>query len=269
MEVFSVNNSEHWDEAAGSFQDSYRRGLNQYDKQLLNFLNENNMVFPGAKVIDIGCGVGKYGAELLRQGCEITLMDIAPKMTEQAEANLEQISDECWEVHTRDFDTVALDDPMFGLGYHLSMSTVSPAIHAFESVKKMTDISNAWCFVSRFSKFSPAARDALMKSAGVTPEPIMERISDDVANMIQCVSRAGYLPMVKDVPYPWEDLRSPEEEIRYILSRYEFPDTDPEFVKARLLRAIPDFLDEDGLFHDAVIAQVAWIYWNKNLPENG
>ena len=48
-----------------------------------------------------------------------------------------------------------------------------------------------------------------------------------------------------------------------------FPDTDPEFVKARLLRAIPDFLDEDGLFHDAVIAQVAWIYWNKNLPENG
>ena len=143
MEVFSVNNSEHWDEAAGSFQDSYRRGLNQYDKQLLNFLNENNMVFPGAKVIDIGCGVGKYGAELLRQGCEITLMDIAPKMTEQAEANLEQISDECWEVHTRDFDTVALDDPMFGLGYHLSMSTVSPAIHDFESVKKMTDISNA------------------------------------------------------------------------------------------------------------------------------
>ena len=149
------------------------------------------------------------------------------------------------------------------------MSTVSPAIHDFESVKKMTDISNAWCFVSRFSKFSPAARDALMKSAGVTPEPIMERISDDVANMIQCVSRAGYLPMVKYVPYPWEDLRSPEEEIRYILSRYEFPDTDPEFVKARLLRAIPDFLDEDGLFHDAVIAQVAWIYWNKNLPENG
>lgn len=269
MEVFSVNNTEQWNEAAGSFQDSYSRGLNQYDKQLLNFLNENNMVFPGAKIIDIGCGVGKYGAELLRQGCEVTLTDISPKMTQQAEANLEQISEDCWEVYTRDFDDIPLDDPMFGLGYHLSMSTVSPAIHDFESVKKMTDISKAWCFVSRFSKFSPASRDALMKSAGVSPAPIMERISDDVANMIQCVSRAGYLPMVKYVPYPWEDLRTPEEEIRYILSRYDFPDTDPEFVRARLQRAIPDFLDEDGLFHDAVITQVAWIYWNKNLPENG
>ena len=243
MEVFSVNNTEQWNEAAGSFQDSYSRGLNQYDKQLLNFLNENNMVFPGAKIIDIGCGVGKYGAELLRQGCEVTLTDISPKMTQQAEANLEQISEDCWEVYTRDFDDIPLDDPMFGLGYHLSMSTVSPAIHDFESVKKMTDISKAWCFVSRFSKFSPASRDALMKSA--------------------------YLPMVKYVPYPWEDLRTPEEEIRYILSRYDFPDTDPEFVRARLQRAIPDFLDEDGLFHDAVITQVAWIYWNKNLPENG
>ena len=57
-----MNNSEHWDEAAGSFQDSYRRGLNQYDKQLLNFLNENNMVFPGAKVIDIGCHELQSGA---------------------------------------------------------------------------------------------------------------------------------------------------------------------------------------------------------------
>ena len=27
MEVFSVNNTEHWNEAAGSFQDSYSRGL--------------------------------------------------------------------------------------------------------------------------------------------------------------------------------------------------------------------------------------------------
>lgn len=264
-----MNNTDHWDRAAESFQRSYCRGLNDYDRQLLDFLKENDMVYPGARVIDIGCGVGKYGAALAAEGCEVTLTDISEAMTEHARANLQELEDSCWEVHARNFEEIPLDDPMFGLGFHLSMSTVSPAIHDYDTIKKMTDISNAWCFVSRFSRFTASARDRLMEHAGVRNEPVMEKVSEDVANIIQCVSRAGYLPMVKYVPYLWQDLRTPEEQAAYLLRRYQFPDQDPEEVRRKILHSISGLLDDDGMFHDAVQAQVAWIYWNKNLPENG
>lgn len=264
-----MNNTEHWNQAADSFQCSYRRGLNDYDRHLLEFLKDHGMVYPGAQIIDIGCGVGKYGAALAAEGCEVTLCDISEAMIDHAKANLQDLEDSCWVAQVRDFDEIPLDDPLFGLGFHLAMSTVSPAIHDYDTVKKMSDISNAWCFVSRFARFSASARDRLIEYAGVLHEPVMDKISEDVANIIQCVSRAGYLPMVKYVPYLWEDLRTPEDQVNYLLRRYRFPDQDPEDIREKLLRAISGFLDEDGYFHDAVQTQVAWIYWNKNLPENG
>ena len=264
-----MTTTEQWNRVADSFQDSFCRGLNEYDTKLLDFLSDNGMVFPGSSIIDIGCGVGKYGRALAKYGCEVTLTDISEKMTSRAEENLEAAGLDGWSVHTRDFEEIPLDDPMFGLGFNLSMSTMSPAIYDFDTVKKMTDISNSWCFISRFSRWNQEMRDRLFDKAGVSTAPAMEKLSDDIANIIQCVSRVGYLPMVKYVPYLWEDVRSPEEEIQYLLSRYDFPDQEEEEVSMKLRSVISDFLDEDGLFHDIVSTQVAWIYWNKDLPENG
>lgn len=51
-----------WDRAAPDYQRVYRLGLNDYNARLLRFWEESGMLFPGARVLDIGCGVGKYGA---------------------------------------------------------------------------------------------------------------------------------------------------------------------------------------------------------------
>ena len=264
-----MTTTEQWDRVSDSFQESFCRGLNEYDTKLIEFLKENEMIFPGSSVIDIGCGVGKYGNVLAKCGCEVTLTDISEEMTLRAQENLEASGSECWSVYTRDFEEIPLDDPMFGLGFNLSMSTMSPAVYNFDTIKKMTDISNSWCFVSRFSRWNQEMRDRLFDKAGVVTASSMDKLSDDIANIIQCVSRAGYLPMVKYIPYVWEDVRTPDEEIRYLLNRYDFPDQDMAEVESKLRSAISELLDEDGMFHDIIHTQTAWIYWNKDLPENG
>ena len=69
-----------WDEAAPEYQSVFRLGLNDYNSALLRFWQENGMLTPGCRVIDIGCGVGKYGAYLAGLGCDVTLTDISENM---------------------------------------------------------------------------------------------------------------------------------------------------------------------------------------------
>ena len=72
--------SEKWDARAGQYQESFENGANDYNRRLLDFLDARCGLGAGLRVLDIGCGVGKYGAMLLRLGCVVTLTDISPEM---------------------------------------------------------------------------------------------------------------------------------------------------------------------------------------------
>ena len=67
-----------WDEAAADYQRVFRMGLNDYNRQLLEFFTSNGLLHPGCRVLDIGCGVGKYGTYFAELGCGVTLTDISP-----------------------------------------------------------------------------------------------------------------------------------------------------------------------------------------------
>lgn len=68
-----------WDEAAADYQRVFRMGLNDYNRQLLEFFTSNGLLHPGCSVLDIGCGVGKYGTYFAELGCGVTLTDISPR----------------------------------------------------------------------------------------------------------------------------------------------------------------------------------------------
>ena len=68
-----------WDEAAADYQRVFRMGLNDYNRQLLEFFTSNGLLHPGCSVLDIGCGVGKYGTYFAELGCSVTLTDISPR----------------------------------------------------------------------------------------------------------------------------------------------------------------------------------------------
>ena len=77
-----------WDEAAADYQRVFRMGLNDYNRQLLEFFTSNGLLHPGCRVLDIGCGVGKYGTYFAELGCGVTLTDISPAMLAHAARNM-------------------------------------------------------------------------------------------------------------------------------------------------------------------------------------
>ena len=251
--------TESWDKVAHDYQRTYNLGINEYNAELLCFLEHSRMIFPGCKVIDIGCGVGKYGTYLAALGCDVTLTDISERMLKFAEENMAQFGTP-WRTFCCDFSSVTGDEPVFRDGFDFSMSTMSPAICDVDSVKKMSAMTHGWCFVARFSSWSQPQRDALLRELGVEPSAPFANLSGDCASIIEAVSAAGYVPMVKYVDYNWLDQRTPEQTADFILNRcFDADSAKPEY--AAVLDAAKRLCGEDGLFEDEVLTKAAWIYW--------
>lgn len=256
-----MNAAEKWDKAAGSFQKVFLGGENDYNRRLIAFLTEIAQLRAGDSVIDIGCGVGKYGRSLGVLGCDVTLADISPRMLEFAADNMADIKSP-WHTLLLDFETAEAGS----IGsYKLAMSTMCPAVHDLETVKKFSAISNGCCFLSMFYDWRQPQRDAMFQTAGLNKRSLHGDMKAGCAAMLELVRKAGYEPEIRYEDYCWQDERSPEAEADYILNRYyEAHEQSPE-LKAQLTAAA-EALSHGGVFTDRVDTKTAWIYWKtKNI----
>ena len=204
---------EKWDKAAADFQRNFRHGLNEYNRGVIRFLEENEMIFPGCKVADIGCGVGLYSAEFARLGCDVTLMDISPKMLEFAAQNMSGLQAR-WRTMQCDF----LSDEISG-AYDLSFASMSPAIQEVDAIKKMSGITEGWCFATRFASWEQKNKDELFRILDIHRHKDGD-LGTDCEAFIRNVTEAGYEPKVKLVDYCWCDEYTIDGAIEYIMGKY-------------------------------------------------
>lgn len=254
------NEAKKWDKAAGDYQRVFSLGLNEYSENLLRFWFEEGMLPVGARIIDIGCGVGKYGSYLAELGYDVTLTDISAEMLRHASDNMAKYAT-TWAVYQADFSEITGKEPAFSGGFDLSISTMSPAIHDVETVRKMASITHGWCFLARFRDWKQPLRDELMQKLGLEPLQPFYDLKGDVASMIQAVSNIGYVPFVKIVDYNWADRRTPEEMADYMLRNYFAEEKESESLHSKALLIAKEMSDEKGYVLDSVNTKVAWIYW--------
>ena len=251
---------EQWDNVAEDYQRVFTLGQNDYNRSLLQFLEKECGLRPGIRVIDVGCGVGKYGVYFAGMGCDVTLTDISPEMLRMAEKNMSKF-DTPWTVYLADFAEITGNEEVFAKGFDLSISTMSPAICSLETVKKYSAMTHGTCFTARFYDWKQPFRDRMAEMVGAVVEPRMTGLKEDCQQLAKDVKEAGFEPSVKIVEYNWEDRRSPEEEIAYLF-RHDFKDlSDTEAAKAKAEEAIKSLTEDDGMVTDNVNTLVAWIYW--------
>ena len=254
------NTRENWDKAAGRYQDVFRLGLNDYNASLLRFWQEVGMLFSGARVIDIGCGVGKYGTYLAELGYDVTLTDISGEMLRHAEANMARYSTP-WAVYRCDFNEATGKESVFAGGFDLAISTMSPAIHNVETVQKMSAMTRGWCFLSRFYDWEQPFRDSLMRELGMEPRRVFNDLQGDVASIIQAVRDAGFAPEVRYVDYNWADPRTPEQMADYMLRTYFAEDENRDALAHETLCLAEQHANTEGKVIDNVNTRVAWLWW--------
>jgi len=250
-----------WNNAAVDYQNTFRLGINDYNISLLNFWKDNGMIFPNCKVVDIGCGVGKYGTYFAELGYDVTLMDISDKMIEHARKNMSSYLTP-WKTICCDFDELEIDNCDIYPIYDLAISTMSPAIHDILSVKKMSDITIGWCFIARFYEWNQPFRDKLLSLLDLKDEnPFGSNLKQDCEIIFESIVSAGYCPIVKEVEYNWVDKRTIEEMADYMCRRYLPVYENMDEIRNKIITVLKNECDENGYANDDVNTKVKWIYW--------
>ena len=250
---------EKWDQAAGDYQKVFRLGLNDYNASLLRFWKENGMLRPGDRVLDIGCGVGKYGTYLAEMGMDVTLTGISEEMIRHAEKNMSRDTTP-WAVYCGDFREITGEEPAFSRGFDLTISTMSPAVQDVETVRKISRMTRRWCFLTRFIRWEQPLRDRLMRAMEMEPRPAFDDLQGEYDTLMQAIREAGQEPRLRQVDYNWSDRRTPAEMADYLRFNYA-TEEDPEDFHARALAAAERLADADGTVLDEVRTKVSWIYW--------
>ena len=249
-----------WDEAAADYQRVFRMGLNDYNRQLLEFFTSNGLLHPGCSVLDIGCGVGKYGTYFAELGCGVTLTDISPAMLAHASRNMAAYATP-WRIVEGDFAMLSTDELSGGDKFDLSVAMMSAAVHDTAGVKKMSTLTRGWCFTANFVEWVQPMRDEFYRRMGLEVSGFGAGMHDSAEALLQAVRGAGYDPIVKYVPYDWSDDRSPDEAAEYLIKRCG-GDAGDAALMACARKIAAELADENGVFVDSVNTRVAWIYWN-------
>lgn len=247
----------NWNTVSTDYQKVFELGLSDYGRSFMQFVTRGEMLPSGGSVLDIGCGVGKYGTCFAELGYRVALTDISEGMLAFAEKNMEKYTVP-WKTLCCDFDTVPPNNPFFRGGFDLVISTMSPAVHDFKTVRKMSALSRGWCVISKFISWEQPFRDGLMEHLGY---PDKEKITDDVAEFLRWVRMAGYKAETKVVPYNWSDERTPEEMANYI-ERRNFSGAMPKNVRDSILFYCRTQVSPSGTVTDSIHTNVVWIFWD-------
>lgn len=253
-----VKSSIAWDKQASSYQKLFKSSWkSEYNEKLMNFLTEELGIKAGDRVIDIGCGVGKYGTYFASMGCDVTLTDISSKMLRHARENMAGFNTPAAFCQC-DFDETDITESLFNPRFKLSMSTMSPAVHDASTVKKLSAITEGWCFISRFVSWRQDIRDGYYRLSGTEPARRMDsdHLQDDVNGMLEIIEASGYTPKLRLEDYNWTDLRTPQEAARCFAGA----DAGEEELQ-KALEVVKKLCNKDGLFEDTVNTEMAWIYW--------
>lgn len=241
--------------AADSFQHNFESGLNDYNKRLIKFLVDNEMIKPGFEVADIGCGVGIYSVQFAKRGCKVTLMDISSKMLMYAERNMAEINADCRTVRC-DFAEYEPEGR-----YNLSFASMSPVISSLETVQKMSGMTHGRCFATKFCSWEHPNGDRIFRLLDMTPRKTSSRLHEECEKFMQTVSQAGYEPQVEYADYSWNDDFTTGDMAKSIIKRYFNGDEITEELQEKIRTAAAELADSDGVIRDAVNTKVAWIYW--------
>ncbi len=250
----------NWDKEASKYQHVFKTaGKSEYNIKLMDFFCSKLGLRPGNRVIDIGCGVGKYGTYFAEMGCDVTLTDISEEMLRHAQENMSLFNSPCAFLQC-DFNDISPEHQILKPGFDLSISTMSPAIHDIETIQKMSAITTGFCFVSRFADWSQPIRDEYYRLSGSHPahSKNSEKLRKDVEDFTALVKEAGFSPDVQFVDYNWEDLRTPQE----AAAGFAGCDSGEDFDRA--LSTVLKLCNQNGKFADAVYTKAAWIYWKAS-----
>lgn len=141
-----------WNKMAEDFAE--RTGGRQKDaerRDVIWRLQQQNLLWPGAKVLDIGAGPGSWACILAETAGHVTALEPADGMSDILERRIDTEGIQNISIDRRTWQAVNLDKDEWNNAFDLVFASMTPGIDGPENLRKMMKASRGGCYYSTFS----------------------------------------------------------------------------------------------------------------------
>ena len=228
-------NKQYWNFRAKDYNErtSNRLEPEQEKENLIRSLLEQKIITPQSRVLDLGCGPGRFSRAFAPYVQEVVGIDISEEMLHYARKNNEDFS------NTHFFATDWAKDGMTHLGtFDLVFANMCPAVYDIDTLKKMNAASHGFCYYSHFAAHQ------------------FHRIP----LMFQQLWETGCYPMVSYAEKKGEGKLTLEQAITYYQAEYGFPEEKKDVVITVLKR----HMGTDGMVLTKSWFKKGILFWEVN-----
>ncbi|MTI66154.1 MAG: class I SAM-dependent methyltransferase [Firmicutes bacterium] len=248
-----VQKERFWDERADEFNERIKR-----EERLdpVKFLFQKGYIDKESKILDIGCGPGKYSLKFKEKCRKVIGIDISNKMISKAKENALKNSKEI-EFKKVFWEDVNLDKLDWVNEFDLVFASMCPGINSFKTLNKMINASKGSCFLSGFVE----RKDLLWDSVRKMVNEDKKSRKDKIYYSFNILWQMGYFPEIKYINKNWEHNWSIDYIIELYISRIEMKRKLKDFEKENIANFLKS-KSNNGFVKEKINAKIAWLYWN-------
>lgn len=233
--------------------------------KLMAWLKGNNALQSPGRILDIGCGSGKYAIPFAQAGHEVVGIDISSAMIQYAKENADKYGvKERTQFDCDIWEELDVEKAGWTGAFDLTFASMTPAIRNEAALDKMIRCSRGGCFLSSsVSKHEPIAeRLRALLQMNKDQNFHMQRIYA-VFNILWL---KGYFPTIFYVDSSWENQFTLEEAIEHFRLFLRINPVDDPQLDQIIASTLQEMATEqaDHLIRQEVHTKVAWLYWNVN-----
>lgn len=223
-------------------------------------LVDRRFTFNGSRILDIGCGPGRYAREFVRRGAEVVCIDISDNMIERLKS--ESTSDELSRMipMVNDWKVLDLSRYKFEKAFDLVFANMTPAVTSPDSFMKLMRASRKWCWFRSWAgpRINPLLEHLFRVLYGDTPEPF----SGNFGIAWNMVCAAQYFPDCVFETVRWMRKKPIDELVAFHTTFFRSKDQVPDSIREKKIRtALLEIATDDGCIENTVTGHTGSMLW--------
>lgn len=244
-----------WDEKAEHFG-NYKI-LTMENDNFIKFLKNGNFIKNDFKVLDIGCGGGKYTLSLSKECNHIYGVDLSPKMIYYANENKRKLNINNVSFICDDWHELNIKKSNLYKQFDLVFASMTPAIQSAYTLEKMNEASKKYCALRSNIKRNDFVYDKLRKILNV-PE------SEQNLNFLYAINMLflqGYMPKINYEDKNWFYKEPLEKAYNTYIKKIKTTRKINEDEENEIKQFLKD-ISHNGCVEEEISATIATLIWN-------
>lgn len=162
------HSSNIWNERAKKWEGGLRNSKTKKERSVrrieatVDFLTQHGALTPESRVIDIGCGPGRFVAAFAEKAAHVTGTDFSDKMCEFGKNFCEEQGLKNTDFVVCDFKQADIDELKWRGAFDLCAGSITPALSGWDGIQKLMEMSRGWCYNSVFVRvYDPVEEDVI------------------------------------------------------------------------------------------------------------